>query len=197
MSENLVKSEYEGELCEPGYQFLEPDNARGWRSVMSMPLGEMIETGLIDFSKPEWDFDYFDREQRDRLYQKLTRRYYFRDIGVLPPARWRMRLIGSLNELMDKYKWAYQALKDGIDPLQASNRYRRYVNIDSDFPQTLLSKNQDYASYGTDFEEEETIQNDFLDFLLRLRRAKGVDEALLDELEPLFSSLITVNINGY
>lgn len=189
-------SEY-GELCSIGYQFEAPDNSRGWRSPISLVLGELIEKGAIDFSQAEWDFDFYDREQRDRLYAKLTKRYYFRSIGILPPARWRLRLIGQLNELMAKYRWVYRAMEDGIDPLQMQSRYRKYRNIDSDFPQTLLSQNQDYASYGTDFEDEEIMQGDWLEFLQKLKRSKGVDEMLLDELDGLFSSLITVNLNGY
>lgn len=193
----MADDDYAGELCGIGYQFAEPDNSRGWRSPVSLLLGELIEAGHIDFSQAAWDFDSYDVEQRNRLYHKLQGRFYFRSIAILPPARWRMRLLAQLNELMDKYKWAYKALEDGLDPLQAGSRYRRYVNIDSDFPQTLLSQNQDYASYGTDFEEEEIQQQDWLDFLVRLKRAKGVDEMILDELEPLFSSLITVNLNAW
>ena len=186
-----------GQLCSTGYTFDEPDNSRGWRSPISLVLGELIEKGAIDFSSPEWDFDYYDREQRDRLYEKLEGRYYFRSISIVPPARWRKRLLAHLNELMAKYRWAYKALADGVDPLQVSDRYRKYRNIDSDFPQTILSKNQDYASYGTDFEEEELMQGDWLEFLQKLKSAKGVDEMILDELDGLFSSLITVNLNSY
>ena len=187
-----------GELCAIGYQFAQTvDNSRGWRDPISLALGELVEAGHIDFSKPEWDFDYFDAPQRARLWRKFADRYYFRSISIIPPARWRKRVIARLNEAMDKYKWAYKALADGVDPLQAIGRYRKYRNIDSDFPQTLLSQNQDYASYGTDFEEEEITQGDFIEFLHKLRSIKGVDELVLDELEGCFSALITVNINAY
>ena len=183
-------------MCDMGYQFAEPDNTRGWRSPISVALGELIQDGAIDFEKSEWDFDSFDSEQRDRLWKKFQARYYFRDLGMLPPARWRIRTIARLNEAMDKYRWAYQALADGVDPMQIVGRYRKYRNIDSDFPQTLLSGNQDYASYGNDFEEEEITSGNFLDFLRKLRTIKGVDELVLDELEPMFSSLLTVNVNA-
>ena len=184
------------ELCAIGYQFSDIDKTKGWRSPISLVLGELIEDGLINFSEEVWDFDSYDAEQRDRIYTKLEARYRYRSIGIIPLARWRRRLIGQLNESMDKYKWAYKALEDGIDPLQVAGRYRKYRNIDSDFPQTLLSENQDYASFGTDFEEEEITQGDWLEFLQKLKKSKGVDELLLDELEGLFSSLMTVSING-
>ena len=190
-------SEHEADLCQIGYQFTAPNPAHGWRTPISIQLGELIETGAIDFTRSEWDFDSFDAAQRNRIWRKFEGRYRYRNIGILPPARWRRRVIAQLNEAMDKYKWAYKALADGLDPLQTSNRYRRYVNIDSDFPPTLLSKNQVYASYGTNFEEEEIVQGDWLEFLAKLRHIKGVDELVLDELEGLFSGLITVNINGH
>ena len=185
------------DLCSVGYQFLDVDNTRGWRSPISLVLGELIEGGDIDFARAEWDFDSYDAEQRARLYRKFSDRYYFRSIGIIPVARWRKRLIAQLNESMDKYKWAYKALEDGLDPLQTASRYRKYRTIDSDFPQTLLSQNEDYASFGTDFEEEEIMQGDWLEFLRRLKNLKGVDEAILDECEHLFSHLVTVNTNGY
>lgn len=185
------------ELCDLGYQFQDIDNRRGWRTPITLKLGELIEDGAIDFTLAEWDFDSYDAEQRARLYEKLEGRYYFRDIGVVPVARWRKRVIAQLNESMSKYRWAYKALEDGIDPLQVNSRYRKYRNIDSDFPQTLLSKNQDYASFGTDFEEEEIMQGDWLEFLNKLKKAKGIDEMILDECEHLFSALLTVNMNAY
>lgn len=185
------------ELCSVGYQFLDPNPAARWRSPISLVLGELIEYGVVNFSEAKWDFDAFDEEQRNRLWRKFEARYRYRSIGVLPLARWRRRVVGQLNELMSKYRWAYQALAEGIDPMQSEGRFRKYRNIDSDFPQTLLSRNQDYASYGTDFEEEEDKTGDWLEFLAKLKRAKGVDEMILDEMEGLFSSLITVSVNGH
>ena len=182
--------------CSPGYQFSDVNVANGWRSPISLVLGELIEDGVIDFSSELWNFDSFNQEQRDRIYRKLEARFRYRSIGIIPFQRWRRRLLATMNEQMAKLKWAYQALEDGTDPMQAGSRYRKYRNIDSDFPQTLLSQNQDYASYGTDFEEEEIMQKAWLEFLAQLKDASGVDEILLDALEPLFSSLITVSMNG-
>lgn len=191
-----MSDEYAGELCSTGFQFNDIDPTRGWRSPISLVLGELIEDGAIDFSRSEWNFDSYNQEQRDRLYRKLEARYRYASIGIIPVARWRRRVIGQLNESMAKYRWAYKALDDGIDPLQIGSEYHKYRNIDSDFPQTLLSANEDYASYGTDIEEEWIRQGGWLEFLEKLKKAKGVDEMILDELEGLFSSLMTVSINA-
>lgn len=179
------------------YEFTQPNNAEGWNSPISLALGELITQGAIDFDSAEWDFDSFNQEQRDRLWKKFAARYYFRSIAIIPPARWRMRVIAALNEQMSKYRWLYEAMADGIDPLQSQGIHHKYRNINSEFPQTILSGNEDYASDGTDIEEETVISGDWLDILDKIKAASGIDELILDALEPLFSSLITVNSNMY
>lgn len=179
------------------YELAQPDNAEGWTSPISLVLGELITQGAIDFDSSEWDFDSFNQEQRDRLWRKFSARYYFRSISIIPPARWKMRVIATVNEQMAKMKWLYQALEDGVDPLQAQGVHRRYRNIDSEFPQTMLSGNEDYASHGNDIEEETIYSGDWLDILAKIKDISGIDEMILDALEPLFSSLITVDTNMY
>ena len=52
--------------------------------------------------------------------------------------------------IMPKYKPLYKMAADGLDPLQASNEYGKSRDIFSEFPQTMLSGNSDYASTGND-----------------------------------------------
>ena len=179
------------------YEFAQTDNSKGWTSPISLVLGELITQGAIDFSSAEWDFDSFNKEQRNRLWKKFQARYYFRSISMLPPARWRMRVIATVNEQMSKWRWIYEALEDGIDPLQAQGIHRRFRNIDSEFPQTMLSGNEDYASHGNDIEEETVISGNWLETIEKVNSISGIDENILDALEPLFSSLITVNSTMY
>jgi hypothetical protein len=68
----------------------------------------------------------------------------------------------------------------------------------SDFPQTsLVGDSQDYASTGNDVEYERIKQMDPLELEDRLKNYNDVDLAIINEIEPLFSCLFTVNINGF
>lgn len=175
--------------------FQEPPLERDWHAAVSLTLRELIEEGIVDFSSEEWDFDSYDDEQRNRFWQKFEDRYYFREIGLIPYAKWKKRLLGKLNEIMPKYKWLYKALADGIDPLQIGSEYNKSRNIDSDYPQTMLSGRSDYASYGRDFEHEKIQLGDMLERAATLKDAQYVDSMILDELEGLFSCLVTVSMN--
>ena len=177
------------------YQF-DTQIQRDYHAVVSITLGELINDGIVDFSDCEWDFDSYDKEQRDRFWQKFESRFYFREIGLLPFGKWKKRLLGKLNEIMPKYKWAYKALAEGNDPWQNASEYNKSRSIDSDFPQTLLGGNSDYASYGRDFEHEKIMLGDFVEKMNSLAGIEYIDSMILNELEVLFSSLVTVHINA-
>lgn len=161
-------------------------------AVFTITLAELDKEGLLDFSKNVWNFDAYNQEQRDRLYKKIKDRYYYREIGLTPPRLWQHELIRKLNEIMPKYKLVYKALDDGIDFLQVSNNYGKERSINSDFPQTMLSDNQDYASFGTDKEFEHITQGDFLDKIATLKSYDDVDVMILNDLESCFFNCILV-----
>ena len=178
-------------------RFEEPLVERDNHAVVSLTLFELEEDGIVNYDDDSFIFDYYDEEQKERLWTKFSARYAFREIGILPYARWQKRLIGKLNEIMPKYKWAYDYLKDGYSPLATESRYNKSKSTDYDFPVSQLTSNEDYASYGRDFKHEEIITGDFLDKLAQLRTAADIDILILDELEGLFSSLVTVNMNAF
>lgn len=173
--------------------YIEPD----FHSVYSIQLCELIESGWIDFMSDDWDFDYYDLEQRNRLWMKFEKRFYFREIGITPPGIWRWELLRKLNEIMPKYKPAYEALDNGQNILQHYGEYGKSRNIYSEFPQTMLGDNEDYASNGTDREHEEIYLGDWMEQIAKLRNYDDIDVCILKELETMFSCMFTVNINGY
>lgn len=167
-------------------------------AVVTFTLRELVDDGLVDFSKAAWNFDAYDKAQRDRLYKKVRGRFDYREIGMLPYRRWQERFIAKLNEIMPKYKPLYKALDDGYTLLQNGSEYYKSRDIHSDFPQTMLSgENQDYASSGTDHEHERIEQGGMLDIAERLRYYDDVDVMILNELEVMFMPLMTVNMNGF
>ena len=168
-----------------------------FHATFSVQLCELIHDGWIDFSDDSWDFDSYDEEQRNRLWKKFTRRFYYREIGVIPPGRWKWELLRKLDEIMPKYKPVYKALKDGQDILQKYGSYGKSRNVYSDFPQTLLGGNQDYASNATDREHEEIYLGDWFDKMDKIKSYDDVDVLILQELETMFSCMYSVSINGY
>lgn len=173
-----------------------------YHAVFSVQLCELINGGWIDFSDESWDFDSYkkfpeDREQRDRFWKKFERRFYFREIGITPPGQWKWEVLRKLDEIMPKYKPAYKLLDDGQNILQHYGEYGKSRVIYSEFPQTMLGENEDYASNGTDREHEEIYLGDWIDQIDKLKSYNDIDVMLLNELESMFSQMYTVNINGY
>ena len=183
----------------PGY---DPDMSPGssdWHSVYTVQLGELIDSGLIDFTASDWDFDAYDAEQRSRLWSKFTERYRWYEIGIVPPLRWQKAVLSKLNEIMPKYKPLYQALQDGYNPLQEGSERRRERDVYSEYPQTALKpETQDYASTGNESISETIRDGSIIEKAYAIRaRYSDVDALILDELEFLFIPLTTANVNGF
>lgn len=167
-----------------------------YHAVVSIELGELIEDGFIDWNDESWTWDYYNEAQYKRLCTKIENHFWHREIGIIPPGHWKMEFMRLMNEIMPKYKLAYQALDSGIDWLQTGDSYGKSRNVFSDFPATQLKSSvQDYASNATDHNHEDITQGDWMDKLAALKNYNDVDKMIIDELETLFSSLFTVNIN--
>lgn len=178
-------------------QYYEEYTQPEYHAVYSIQLCELINDGWIDFDDESWDFDYYDEAQRNRLWYKFKRRFYWREIGIMPPGQWKWELLRKLDEIMPKYKPIYKMLDDGQNIFQHYGEYGKSRNIYSDFPQTMLGGNEDYASNGTDREHEEIYLGDWMEQMQKLKDYDDVDIAILKELESMFCCMFTVNVNGY
>ena len=167
-----------------------------WHDIYSITLGELLADGVYDFSQPDWDFDSYDDEQRNRFWAKFAARYRYREIGVLPPAAWKHETLRKLNEIMPKYKMLYKAIADGMNVLQDGDEYHKRRAVHSDYPQTMIGGNQDYASDANDLEYETIRYGNMLDAVQKLRGYDDVDVMILNEMETLFSCLFTINLNA-
>jgi hypothetical protein len=171
---------------------------RDFHSVVTIQLGELIEAGWLDWEDPSWTWDYYDQEQYKRVCSMIEVRYFYREIGILPPGRWKQQFMRKMNEIMPKYKRLYTMEAQGLDLLQTANTYGKSRNIHSEFPETMLSGNSDYASFGDDREFENVTEGDVLDKWEQLQtRYKTVDVMILEELDELFTCLLTVDMNAF
>lgn len=190
---------------EPYNQNENYDNFSDWHAVHTIMLGELIRDGLIDFEDGTWDaqpnglqIKWFNDEQKQRFYKKFEQYYFYREIGEIPYKRWKDNLLSKIALLMPKYYMLYEAIEKGVDPMQVYDDFGKSRNIYSDFPQTMLSGNEDYASTGNDNQYERIRNGDFVEkFNAIMYDFNDVDYALIRELDTHFYCVLTSNINGF
>jgi len=162
----------------------------------SVQLGELVQAGWFDLSDKEtWAWPKYSDEQDDTLRNKILNRFWNRGLGILPAGLWKRQFLERMNEIMPKYLALYKVLDEDPQLLGANSEYYKSRNIFSDYPQTQLGGNSDFASTGNDTQYERIRQLDILDFSDRLRAYRDVDVLIMDEIEDLFSCLISVSIN--
>lgn len=168
-----------------------------WHAMISIQLGELVEGGIVDFSEPSWKWNAYNDEQYARVCEKIVNRYYLREIGITPLGLWKRAYLRKMNEIMPKYIPLYQAIDNGANILQTGDSYGKSRDIYSDFPATMLGDNQDYASNGRDRQYENIEQGDWVEKTIQIaERYNDVDVLILNELETLFSCLLTVSMNA-
>lgn len=173
------------------------DNDFVGSGVTSVTLGELYEDGWFDLTKSSWSFPQYSDEQHKRLCSKILNHFYTREIGVMPPGLWKREFLRKLDEIMPKYIYLYKKLDSGLDSLNAKDEFYKSRNIVSDFPQTMLSGNEDYASMGTDHEYERINDGTIFEYADNIASYNDVDLLIINELETMFSCLYTVSINAW
>lgn len=164
---------------------------------MTITLGEWYELGFYKpFNDDSWKFDSYNDEQYTRLCQKIINRYYYREVSIPLPAQWKRAYLRKLNEIMPKYKLLYQRVEQGINLLQESRDREKSRDIFSDFPETMLSGNSDYASTGNDRESDMLREGNAAELLTQFAREwQDVDTLILNELEhTLFTGIMVPTI---
>ena len=172
-----------------------------WHAVYSIQLGELVQSGVFDWTRPEldWNAAALDEEQYRRVCEYFIERFYWREISITPALQWMQTLRRKLVfELMPKYKPMYEVIAEGINPLAKEDEYFKERHINSDYPETLLSGNADYISDGYDKENERVLINTIGDGVVDyVEKYRYIDELLLDELESLFVCMYTSYVNGF
>lgn len=178
--------------------FVPAENAADYHSSYSIQLCELVDAGFDPFGDSRWKtLDWFDDATRERLEEKIKLHYWFREIGITPPGPWRIELTRVMAEILPKYKPLYAELAKGITPLATSDVYEKERHVYSDFPATQLNAEvNDYARTADD-RERETVSNG--DFIAKANEiASGyndVDKMVIDELEVVFSCMMSVSLN--
>lgn len=184
----------------PAYEPNEPHD--DFHAVTTITLGELLTEGGIDWTQSQWSWrdDAYNNAQYARCCRKIENRYYDRELGVMPPSRWRRHLMRLISEFMPVLKPLYD-LADGNPGmfLADTDTWHKMRTVFSDFPATQLQPNQDYASNATDTQYETIINGNLIDKVKAIRQGDyvDIDVLLLEHLEECFSPLWTVSINNY
>lgn len=174
------------------------DDYPDYHAVVSIQVCELVDAGWLDLESDEWAFPSYSEEQHEKLCDKIIAHFWFREIGLVPPGVWKREFLRKMNEIMPKYIVLYKTLAENPNLIGANSEWYKGRSIDSEFPQTQLSGNNgDYASSGHDSEYERIRQMDILELAEKLKSYDDVDLMIINEIEPLFSSLYTVNVNAY
>lgn len=174
-------------------------NPNVFHNPLSITFGELIEDGEVDWNDEFWTWDFYDREQYQRVNNLIENHFYDREIGCLPVSRWHRHFIRLINEIMPTLKPLYEiADKNKSIFLSDSDVYSKSRDVFSDFPATQLVENQDYASNATDHENEILNNGNFMDNLKKIEDEYiSLDMVIIRRLESCFSSIITVNMNAF
>lgn len=169
-----------------------------FHAVVTIQLCELIDAGFCDGKLTGWEWPKYDDEQDARLRSKLVNHYYYREIGLVPPGRWKREFIRKMCEIMPKYIPFYKLLDENPELFGGDSDWYKGRDIYSDFPQTQLSGNNgDYASSGNDREYQRIHQDNIFDTAERLKSYDDVDLMIVNDMASLFSCLFTVNTNSY
>lgn len=181
------------------FEPLDDYDMRDFHAVMTTTWGELRDGGWIDWNAPAWRWAAYSDEQRERLQRRMDRRFWYREIGSLPPDRFQREFLDRLEGAMRVAKFMYAAIDSGASILTELDEYHKSRDIRSDFPQTLLNgASQDYASDGRDLEYETIRDRGLIDALEdAATRFRDPDDYVLDQLEVCFSRLISLQIGGY
>lgn len=164
---------------------------------MTITLGEWYELGFYNpLEDTSWRFDAYSDEQYERLCNKFLDRYYYREVSIPLPAQWKRAYLRKLNEIMPKYKLLYARVEQGVNPLQDGRDRAKSRDIFSDFPETMLSGNSDYASTGTDRESDSLHEGSAAELVMKFAEVyNDVDVMILDELErTLFTGIMVPTV---
>lgn len=184
----------------PAYEPNEPCD--DFHAIATITLGELLTGGGVDWTQPEWSWrdDAYNDAQYARCCRKIENRYYDRELGVMPPSRWRRHLMRLISEFMPVLKPLYDLAEGNPGMFLAdADTWHKMRTVFSDFPATQLQPSQDYASNATDTQYETIVNGNYIDKIKAIRQGDyvDIDVLLLEHLEECFSPLWTVNINNY
>lgn len=171
-----------------------------WHDVATVTLGELIEGGWFNWDNGlfNWSNYAYSPEQYARVCEAFKQRFYFREISMLPPKRWAMKLMYEIKYNISPVCNELYKLTESSPLYLKRDSYGKRRKITSDYPETLLSGNADYISAGHDEEYEDLVIEDVLNTALTIaEKWQSIDDIFLNRCSKMFSDLVASVINDY
>lgn len=156
-----------------------------------------IRFGEIMDDHPSWRTNYypaFPEVHRTRLNQKIEDRYFYREIshegGGMPGVFFHF-LKRKLNEVLPQYMKIY-ALEDSgdINVLRTETTKVKSRSIYSDYPQTALSGDADYATNSNDIANASEVTGPNIDMINKFNESyTDTDLLVLKALDVCFAGM--------
>lgn len=167
-----------------------------WHSMNTIVFASLLESGW-DWGRNNWKaWNVSDEAMallRPRLNQKIEDRYYFYELGRIPPAAFAKSLKSKLTAAVEKHGFLYQQAFDGINFNLEEKEVLKRREVNSDYPQALLMPEQE--DYLKDAQEEayekifsRAALNGIMDFMERVQEP---DELVLKEISTCFSAIFS------
>ena len=169
-----------------------------FHSKGTIVLGSLIVDGF-DWGRNDWTaYNISDEAMavlRPRLNQKIEDRFFYREIGILPPAAFKRNLRSRLNDAVARQGFLYQSVFDGLDITLSEREELKRREVHSDYPAAQLApKQMDYASYADEEQYEKTKRIGNIPLLLEFSNSTlEPDAQILEELEICFSQILSFN----
>lgn len=177
---------------------LEP-RLKEFHSNVGLKFGELVDEGMITLGAGVWDWQAYSDEQKERIIEQMKRKWYYYELDA-PGHEWQLKFIQVLTETQEKYNPLYKAIDEGLNPVYSFDEWEKRRDVGSDFPQTRIpnTRNNDYASEGTDMERETIRISDPIETIKNLRDSyTGIDQMFLEDMEPrIFSCLIAAKMDA-
>jgi hypothetical protein len=153
-----------------------------WHALVTIQFGELIESGF-DWGKNDYfKNSAFTEANRTRLNQKIEDRFYFREI-CSTPAQFKFFLRRRLNEILPKYNELYKLIDSGdFKVLRQMTKNEKFRNVFSEYPQTQLNGDANYATNATDNASGSTTDGSPIEMILNYHQYyDDVDVMILND----------------
>ena len=68
-----------------------------YHAIVSVQICDLSNDGFFDLSRSDWDFQKYTTDQHARLCRKITEHFWFREIALIPPGRWKHEFLRTKN----------------------------------------------------------------------------------------------------
>lgn len=169
-----------------------------WHSKHTILFGSLIDDGW-DWGRNDWTSYSMKAENleliRDRINEKIEDRYMFRELGVLPPARFKKHLKSQMNKIMDQQGPIYDRIIEGLDLFSITEEEVERTVL-SEYPQAQLrTQDNDYASSAIENAKNIEKRQYQLDAIEKYNKSFiEPDEAVLENIGICFSRYISFSL---